>query len=71
LDATGSVEQTGKQVRKDAAASKQTYPAAFGLDESRAQAGREIEAALQALAPFGSRADRLRELAQHMIERSA
>ena len=71
LDATGSVEQTGKRVQKDAAATKQTYPAAFGLDESRVQAGREIEAALQALAPFGSRADRLRELAQHMVERNS
>ena len=69
LDATSSLERMGKAVGKDAVASKQTYPAAFGLDESRAQARREVDAALTALEPFGSRADRLRDLARYVVRR--
>lgn len=69
LDVTSSTEQLGKRARKDAAAAKQTYPAAFGLESSAVQARREVEAALAALEPFGSRADRLRELAWYVIQR--
>ncbi len=67
LDASGAPEKLGKGVRKDAAAAKQTYPAALGLAESRARAGREVETALRALDPFGSRAERLRDLARYVI----
>jgi len=69
LDATGSMEQVGKRVGKDAAAAKQTYPAAVGVAESEAQARREVELALKALEPFGSRADRLRDLASFVVQR--
>ena len=69
LDATSSLERMGKAVNKDAVASKQTYPAAFGLDESRTQARCEVDAALTALEPFGSRADRLRDLARYVVRR--
>jgi geranylgeranyl diphosphate synthase type II len=69
LDASGAAEKLGKGVRKDATAAKQTYPAAFGLAESRIQAGREIEAALQELGSFGSPADRLRDLARYVSRR--
>jgi geranylgeranyl diphosphate synthase type II len=69
LDATGSMEQVGKRVGKDAAAAKQTYPAAVGVAESEAQARREVELALKALEPFGSRADRLRYLASFVVQR--
>jgi geranylgeranyl pyrophosphate synthase len=69
LDATGSSQQLGKQVGKDAAAAKQTYPAAFGLEASRTEAAREVEAALHALDSFGGRADRLRDLARYVIRR--
>jgi geranylgeranyl diphosphate synthase type II len=67
LDQQGNEEQLGKHVGKDAAASKQTYPAAFGIEESRAQAAREVDAALAALESFGGRADRLRDLARYVI----
>jgi len=67
LDASGAVEKLGKSVHKDAVAAKQTYPATLGLAESRAQAGREVEAALKVLDPFGSRAERLRDLARYVI----
>jgi farnesyl diphosphate synthase len=59
----------GKRVGKDADANKQTYPAAFGLEQSRVQARRQIEAALGALDTFGSRADRLRDLARYVVQR--
>lgn len=69
LDATGSQASLGKRVGKDAVVAKQTYPAAFGVEQSQAQARREVEAALQALEPFGSRADRLRDLARYVVQR--
>ncbi len=69
LDATGAAERVGKGVGKDAAATKQTYPAAFGLAESQTRARREIEETMRALEPFGGRADRLRELARYVIRR--
>lgn len=70
LDATGTLEQMGKRVRKDAEAAKQTYPAAFGVEESQAQAKREVETALRVLDSFGGRADRLRDLARFVIRRN-
>ncbi len=69
LDATGAAARLGKAVRKDAAVSKQTYPAAFGTEESRARAQAEVEAATTALAQFGPRAIRLRELASFVVAR--
>jgi len=69
LDATSSAERLGKRAGKDAVAAKQTYPAAFGPEESKAQAWREVEAALRILASFGSRADRLRDLARYVVGR--
>jgi len=69
LDATGSAERMGKRVAKDAAAAKQTYPAVFGIEASRARAEQEIEVALKSLEPFGPRADRLRDLAYYVVHR--
>lgn len=69
LDRTGSTEKTGKRVGKDADVSKQTYPAAFGIEPSRQRARRETAAALAALEPFDDRAARLRDLARYVIAR--
>ncbi len=69
LDRTGTTENLGKRVGKDADESKQTYPAAFGIEESRRRAREEIEAAVAALEPFGPKADRLRGLAWYVITR--
>ncbi len=69
LDDHGSESLVGKRLGKDGAASKQTYPAAFGVEESGVQARREVEAALQVLDAFGSRADRLRDLVRYVIQR--
>ena len=69
LDRTSTTETMGKRVGKDDAESKQTYPTAFGLEESRRQARAEIDQAVAALDEFGPRAARLRDLARFVIER--
>jgi geranylgeranyl diphosphate synthase type II len=69
LDQTGTTAKLGKRVGKDAGESKQTYPAAFGIEESRRRAGEEIEAGVAALQPFGIRADHLRHLARYVLAR--
>ena len=53
LDVEGASAVLGKTAGKDAAAGKPTYPALYGLEESRRQAEACVEAALQALAAAG------------------
>jgi geranylgeranyl diphosphate synthase type II len=69
LDCTGTTESMGKRVNKDAEGSKQTYPAAFGIETSQRRAREEIDAAIEALKPFGADADRLCSLARYVIAR--
>jgi geranylgeranyl diphosphate synthase type II len=70
LDATATTEDLGKRAGKDAEASKQTYPAAFGLDESRRHARAEVDQAAAALKLFGNEAEHLRALAEYVIARA-
>jgi geranylgeranyl pyrophosphate synthase len=69
LDATATVEQTGKHVRQDGAAGKQTYPASVGIEESRRAARAAADEAVAALAGFGDDADTLRDLVRFVVER--
>ncbi len=69
LDVTGTATEMGKAVAKDAAAGKQTYPAAVGMEESRRIARELAEQAIAALQPFGPEADDLRELVRFVLER--
>jgi geranylgeranyl pyrophosphate synthase len=69
LDVTSTPEQLGKATRKDAGKGKNTYPSLLGLDASRAEAARQLDAALTALAPLGARAAALRTLARFVVER--
>jgi geranylgeranyl diphosphate synthase type II len=71
LDVVQSSEALGKTAGKDAAQHKITFPAVYGLEESRAMAERERERAHEALTEFGDSAQRLRELADLIIERKA
>src|SRR5262245_7795617 len=71
LDVEQSSEALGKTAGKDAAQQKITFPAVYGLAESRAMAGRECELAHQALEPFGARAARLYELADLIVHRKS
>jgi geranylgeranyl diphosphate synthase, type II len=69
LDVEGSSEALGKTAGKDAHQKKITFPAVYGLEESKRMADRERELAAQALEPFGDRAVRLRQLADLIVER--
>jgi geranylgeranyl diphosphate synthase type II len=69
LDVTQSSEKLGKSAGKDVAAHKATYPAVIGLDGARREAQRLTRRAHIALTSFGPRGDRLRELANYLLER--
>jgi geranylgeranyl diphosphate synthase, type II len=71
LDVTKTSEQLGKTAGKDVASEKATYPALFGLEESRKKADELLRNASKALDPFGSRADILKNLARFLVERES
>jgi geranylgeranyl diphosphate synthase type II len=71
LDVTQTSEQLGKTARKDLAAEKATYPALFGLEESREKAASLLKSAENAVEIFGSRSETLRELARFLVERKS
>jgi geranylgeranyl diphosphate synthase type II len=71
LDVEESSEVLGKTAGKDAQQHKITFPAVYGLDESHRMAERERLSAHQALAIFGERAQRLRELADLIVQRKS
>jgi geranylgeranyl pyrophosphate synthase len=68
LDVEGSREALGKTAGKDAAAGKPTYPALFGLDESRRLAAACVERAKHTLASAGL-SGRLDEIAEWSLKR--
>jgi len=69
LDVTQTSEKLGKSAGKDVASKKATYPSLLGLPGARAEARRLTSEAHAALAPFGPRGERLRQLADHLLER--
>lgn len=69
LDVEGTVANTGKQVNKDAARGKLTYPGLLGIEESRRRAEKLSEEALAALAELGPRAEALTALMQFIVHR--
>jgi len=69
LDMTQTSAKLGKSAGKDVAARKATYPAVIGLEASRAEARRLTNAAHRALSSFGHEAERLREIADYLLER--
>ncbi|HZN63944.1 MAG TPA: farnesyl diphosphate synthase, partial [Tepidisphaeraceae bacterium] len=71
LDVTSTPEQLGKGTGKDAGRGKNTYPAILGLEESRVEAMRQLEAAVGALTALGERAEGLQKLASFVVERQA
>ena len=71
LDATADSATLGKTAGKDAADNKPTYVTILGLDPSRQMADRLLAEALAALAPFGEKADRLRQIAELIVRRQA
>lgn len=70
LDVEGSAKELGKSPGKDASHNKATYPALFGIPESRRQAAEHLESARQAIAPLGARGAHLLALAETIVSRS-
>jgi geranylgeranyl diphosphate synthase type II len=69
LDVEESSEKLGKTAGKDIAQQKITFPAVYGLDRSRQMAEDERHAAHAALRGFDDRADRLRQIADFIVQR--
>ncbi|MDE3162986.1 MAG: polyprenyl synthetase family protein [Acidobacteriota bacterium] len=69
LDMTQDSSHLGKTAGKDLATEKVTWPAVFGIEQSRRDAAALIEEAFAALAPYGSRADGLKSVARYLVER--
>ncbi len=69
LDLHGDVQTLGKQTGMDAQHGKMTWPTVFGEAESRAEARRCIDGAVEALGAFGEEASFLRSLALQTLTR--
>ena len=69
LDVEGVSEHLGKTQGKDAAADKPTYPALFGIDESRRLAARSVDAACAALDVAGIQGH-LATIAERVLSRT-
>jgi len=70
LDMTVDSAQLGKTAGKDVATEKATWPAVYGIDQSRKDAARLIDEAFAALEPYGSRADGLKAVARFLVDRT-
>jgi geranylgeranyl diphosphate synthase type II len=69
LDLHGDASSLGKRTKKDSTHGKLTFPAVFGVEESRRLAAELIGEAKAAVAPFGEQAAPLEALAQYVLER--
>jgi geranylgeranyl diphosphate synthase type II len=69
LDLTVDSAHLGKTAGKDQATEKATWPAVYGLEQSKRDAAHLIEEAFAALEPYGSRADGLKSVARYLVER--
>jgi geranylgeranyl diphosphate synthase, type II len=71
LDVEESSEALGKTAGKDAQQHKITFPAVYGVAESRRMAAVECGRAHETLGAFGARAGRLHELADLIVDRKS
>jgi geranylgeranyl diphosphate synthase type II len=71
LDVEEPSESLGKTAGKDAEQRKITFPAVYGVEDSRRMAEAECARAHRLLEPFGSRAQRLHELADLIVHRKS
>lgn len=70
LNVTSTTEQLGKQAGSDATRGKATYPAHFGVEETRQRAVKAVNEAREAISSFGREADPLHALAEYIRTRS-
>ena len=71
LDVEESSAALGKTAGKDIAQQKATYPSVFGLERSHQIANDLATQAINDLAPYATRADRLRQIAHFLVHRRA
>jgi geranylgeranyl diphosphate synthase, type II len=70
LDMTQDSEHLGKTAGKDVASDKATWPAVFGIDQSRKDAARLISEAFASLEPYGESAAGLEAVARYLVDRT-
>ena len=70
LNVTSTTEALGKAAGSDASHGKATYPAFFGVEETRKKAQNAVASAVDAIKDFGESADPLRALAEYIYTRS-
>lgn len=70
LDISSTSTQLGKTAGKDAEQGKLTYPAIFGLEQSRKKADELANQAAEILAPFGEKANMLKGLVLALLNRT-
>lgn len=70
LDIVGDKVKLGKDVGSDVSKNKATYPALFGLEESKKKAENLVEEAITCLSDFGERANPLRDIARFFVQRT-
>ncbi len=69
LDCESNTEKLGKTVGKDVDANKPTYVSLMGLAQAKTLADELLQNGLDSLTTFGTRATRLRELAEFIVRR--
>ena len=70
IDLESSLEKAGKQVRKDSDANKCTWPLAYGVKESKKEAEKLLQKAINAVLPLGKSANGLIQLANSLTYRT-
>lgn len=71
LDVEGDEDKTGKRLQKDDIAGKATFVSLLGVEVARQRAGDLVSQACDALAPYGQKADTLRDMASFVIARDS
>lgn len=69
LDVEGDSQKLGKTVGSDERKKKSTYPAIYGLENSKKSAADAVTKAISALDAFGEKADILRYIADYLLHR--
>ena len=70
LDITADQSLLGKDIGSDAEKEKATYPALYGLDESKKKAEKLVEEGIACLEVFGAKAEPLREIGRFFLQRT-